>query len=91
MGITVKKSYKDGHVSVRVLLKARSYSSDHIKIEGDTDLKSSEARELAAALIDEANKTDAKTKAKAASDERRRKYREREIAAGRLKVFSNLG
>lgn len=88
--ITAKKSYKDGCVSVRVTLKASGWQGDSARIEGGTDLTSREARELAAALIEQADRADAKVKAKAESDARRQKYRDREIAAGRMKVFSSL-
>lgn len=81
--ISAKKSYKDGHVSVRVRLKG-GYS---LKVEGDADLTSAQARDLAKALIAEADRADAKVAAKEASDERRKKWRDREIAAGRIKVL----
>ncbi len=86
--IGAKKSHKDGHVSVRVVLKARGWQSDSIEVKGGTDLTTEEARELAAALLAEAERADAKVAAKAASDERRKKWRDREVAAGRLKVMS---
>ena len=38
--------------------------------------------------MEEAERVDAKVAAKAASDMRRQKYREREIVAGRMKVIS---
>ena len=85
--ITTKKSHKDGHVTVRLSLKSRGWPGDSIKVEGETDLSSAEARELAKSLIEEADRADAKVAAKAASDERRKKWRDREIAAGRLKVI----
>lgn len=84
--ITAKKSFKNGHVTVRVSMTARSFQSDSIKIGGATDLTSSQARELAKSLLAEADRADAKVAAKEASDERRKKWRDREIAAGRLKV-----
>lgn len=87
-GIVVRKSYKAGHVSVRIALKAHSYRADTIKIEGQTDLSSTDAREIATALIEEADRADARVAAKAASDERRQKWRDREIAAGRIKIIS---
>lgn len=85
--ISVKRSYKDGCVSVSMALKASNIGS-HLRVEGSTDLTIDQARVLAHGLIFEADKADDKVKAKAASDERRQKYREREIAAGRLKVMS---
>lgn len=85
--ITAKKSFKDGHVRVRVILQS-GWHGDHVKLEGTTDLTSAQARELAASLIAEADRADAKVAAKAASDERRKKWRDREVAAGRMKIVS---
>ena len=85
--VAVKKSYKDGHVSLHVSLRAHGWKSDSIKIDGSTDLSSNQARELARALLAEADRADAKVEAKAASEARRKKWRDREVAAGRLKVI----
>lgn len=84
----IKKSYKDGHVGLRFSVKASGWHGDSIKINGGSDLSTAEARGLAKALIEEADKADAKVAAKKESDERRQKYRDREIAAGRMKVIS---
>ena len=86
--ISAKKSYKEGHVSVRVCLNARGWQSDNIKLEGSTDITSAQARDLAKSLIAEADRTDAKVEAKAASEARRKKWRDREVAAGRMKIMS---
>ncbi len=88
--IIAKKSYKDGHVSVAVKLKARGWNSDTIKTEGSTDITSAQARELGLALMQCADQADAKVDAKAKKEEGRRKYREREIAAGRMIVMRGL-
>ena len=86
-----KKSYKDGHVSVGFTLKARDrHGGGSVKAEANTDITTAQARELAAALIEQADKADAKVSAKVAHEERRRKYREREIAAGRMIVFNGI-
>lgn len=84
----VKKSYKDGHVGLRFSLKASGWHGDSIRIEGGADLSTAAARALAVALVEEADRVDAKVRAKVASDDRRQKYRDREIAAGRMKVIS---
>lgn len=78
----VKKSYRDGYVGLRFLVKDRC-----VRIDGGSDLSTTEARELATALIQEADRADAKVASKKASDERRQKWRDREIAAGRRKVI----
>jgi len=84
--IIAKKSYKDGHVSVRIDLKSRGWHSATVNVQGSTDLTSEQARELAKSLVAEADRADAKVAAKAASDARRKKWRDREVAAGRLKI-----
>lgn len=86
--LSIKKAYKDGHVCVRFSVKARGWSGDSIRIDGGTDLSTADARSLAADLIREADRADAKVAAKKASDERRQKWRDREIAAGRMKVMT---
>lgn len=84
---SVKRSYRDGHVALRF-----SVRGGYVKIDGGSDLNIADARKLAAALIAESDRADAKIAAKKASDERRQKWRDREIAAGRMKVitFSDL-
>lgn len=62
--------------------------SSGIKIDGGSDLSTQQARDLAAALIEEADRSDARVEAKKASEDRRRKWRDREVAAGRMKVFN---
>jgi len=60
------------------------YYSDRVTVQGRTDMSSAEARDLAKALILEADRADAKVSAKVASDARRKKWRDREVSAGRL-------
>lgn len=87
--ITAKKSYKDGHVSVRFTLKSGGWTGASVKVEGATDLSTEQARELARTLLAEADRADAKKAAKAASDERGKKWRDREVAAGRMKILDS--
>lgn len=84
--IVAKKSYKEGHVSVRIDLKSQGWQSASVNVQATTDLSSVQARELAKSLLAEADRTDAKVAAKAASEGRRKKWRDREVAAGRLKI-----
>lgn len=84
--ISAKKSDKEGHVSVRIDLKSHGWQSASVNVQGTTDLSSEQARELAKALIVEADRADAKVAAKAASEARRKKWRDREVAAGRMKI-----
>lgn len=85
--IIAKKSYSAGKVSVSVSLKASGYNGDRIQVVGSTNITSDQARELAMALMALADATDAKVEAKTKHEENSRKYREREIAAGRLIVM----
>lgn len=82
--LSVKKSYKDGCIALRFSVKG-GYS---LKVEGSADLATAEARDLANAMIEECDRVDARIAAKNAAEERRQKWREREIAAGRLNVMS---
>lgn len=84
----IKKSYRDGHVGLRFSVKASGRHGDSIRIDGGADLSTAEARDLARALIEEADRADAKIAAKKASDDRRKKWRDREIAAGRMQVIT---
>lgn len=84
----IKKSYRDGHVGVRFSVKASGWHGNSIRIDGGADLSTADARNLAVALIKEADRADAKVAAKMASDERRQKWRDREIAMGRLKIVA---
>ena len=80
--INVKKSYRDGHVALGITLNDRS-----VKVAGSTDLSTSQARDLARSLIAEADRADAKVAAKSAKEDRRKKWRDREVAAGRIKIM----
>jgi hypothetical protein len=85
--VIAKKSYKEGHVALGISLKCRGWNSDSAKVEGGADITSEAARRLAAELMRRADEADAKVDAKAAHEERRKKWREREIAAGRMKAM----
>lgn len=83
----VLKSYADGHVKVRVTASAYGRGSDiSAAVAFDLDLDAARAfqAELASAIQKEADKV-AATQAR---EDRRKKWREREIAAGRMKIMS---
>ena len=84
-----KKSYSDGHVAVSVTLKASGWG-DRVQVTGGADMTTEQARVLAQALVALADEADAKVARKAAEKERRQKWRDREIAAGRMVVFDGL-
>lgn len=84
--ISVTKSYTAGHVSLLVNLKCGGYK-DTATIKGRTSVSTETARAIAKDLIDCADKEDAKVAVKLASEERRKQWRDREIAAGRLIVM----
>ena len=71
---SAKRAYRDAHVRLRFSIKGRD-----MKVDGSTDLSTGDARALAQALIDEADKSDARLQAKKAADERRQKWRDREM------------
>lgn len=86
--ITVHRSFSDGNVSISIRLRASNYGDASIKIEANTDLTTAQARTLAQELTAAADQADAKVAAKAAAAERRQKWRDREVASGRMKVLS---
>jgi hypothetical protein len=88
--IAVTKSFTEGCVGIRVTLCARGYSGASVNIQGSTNITTIESRELAMALIALADEADAKIAKSAAAKERRDKWREREIAAGRM-IIMKLG
>ena len=88
--VTAKKSYRDGHVAIGIKMRCRGWSNGTIGVDAATDLTIAQARALASSLVELANAADAKATAKAAAEERRRKWRDREIAAGRMVVFRGL-
>ncbi len=88
--IFAKKSYKDGHVAVELNMKCGGYN-DRATIKGHTDIPTELARDIARTLIECADKADAKMVEKLAANERRKKYQDREIAAGRMVVMNFQG
>lgn len=87
--ILAKKSCRDRCIELAIELRCGGYSADATaKIAARTTISTDEARALAEMLIQLADAADAKAAAKAAREERREKWREREIAAGRMKVMS---
>ena len=88
--ITAKKSYRTGYVSVCINMKVSGYGSGRVKFEAHEDLTCDQARTLALSLNELAEKAEAKVVANKEHEERRKKYREREIAAGRTIVMGGL-
>lgn len=85
--ITVVRSHHKGHVGIGIQLKCRGWNTASATIKASTDLTILQARELAIALIQFADAAERKATAKAASEARRKEWRDREIAAGRMIVF----
>lgn len=87
-----KKSYKDGSVSISISLKCRAWHTGNssAKIEASTEITTVQARELASALIEQADKADAKVAAKIKHEENRKKWRDREVASGRRIVMKGF-
>lgn len=89
--ITVVQSHSLGQITLRITLRAAGYNGDSIAIQGSTTLSTVDARSLAESLVAFAEAADAKVAKKTAEEDRRKKWRDREIAAGRMKIMSWRG
>lgn len=89
--ILAKRSHRDGHIEVQMELSVRSFGGGCIRMKADTDISTESARQLAADIIRLSDEADAKIAKKKAAEERRQKWRDREIAAGRMRVVSLRG
>lgn len=87
--IVAKKSYRDGYVAIGVVLKCSGFG-DSAKITGVTDLTTEQARDLAQSIIRLADQADAKIAAKSTETDRRQKWYDREVAAGRMVVWGGF-
>lgn len=85
--VVAKKSNSAGHVAISIRLACRDWRSGHAKIEAGAAITTEHARDLARELIALADSADVRKATKAASEARRRKWRDREIAAGRMIVL----
>lgn len=81
--IVAKKSFRDNSVSIGINLRCWGHG-DGVKIAASTELTTEQARVLAWSLINLADAAEAKSIAKAAAEERRKKWFDREVAAGRM-------
>ena len=89
MTVTAKKSYRAGHITiVSELDVSPGFGNNSAYIRSRASLPTTEARALAQSIIDLADKEDAKVAKKAAEEARRKAWSDREVAAGRMKVFS---
>ena len=86
--LTVKRSFSGGRVGIGVRLQSRGWPGDSVTVAGSVDISTATAREIAALLIAAADAEDAKIAKKNAADARRKAWRDREVAAGRLVVMS---
>lgn len=89
--VIAKKSFRDAHVALGITLKAPGWPGDSIQVNASTELTTDEARELARAIAALADEADAKVERKTAAEARRRKWRDREVAAGRKVMFGADG
>lgn len=87
--VTAVRSYHKGCVAVGIRLKCSGWNTDSATIKASTDLTIEQARELAQSLIQLADLAEAKIAAEAASVARRKKWRDREIAAGRMVLLGS--
>lgn len=86
----VQKSYQDGHIKLRVDASASRRGQD-VTASAAVDLDMEAARNLAANIMIAVEKEEAKVKAHQEREARRKAWRDREIAAGRLQVVSLTG
>lgn len=85
--VRVTKSYSEGRIRLTVEARAHNIGeSVASSISVDIDLDAAQA--LHHELLLQITKADDKAKAKRQSDERRKKCREREIAAGRMQIIT---
>lgn len=83
------KSFKDGHVKLRVDAGARGWHGDaEVSASVVVDLDLATAKQLQIDLAAAIEKEAAKMVAHQDREARRAAWREREIAAGRMQVFS---
>ena len=88
--ITAKRSSGAGKVGVGIRLRCGGWSGGTAKIEASVDITTDQARVLARSLVELADQAEAKVAAETASKERRQKWREREVAAGRMVLLRGL-
>ncbi len=87
--ITIKKAYGDSSVRIGCVFKsAHSLIAPTVAATIDCEISTTEARALAAALIAEADRADERAKKKADEETRRKAWRDREKAAGRMVEIS---
>lgn len=88
--IEAARSFSDGKVTIKGELRSGGYDPS-IQTKFSLDIFAHAARALAAKLIALADEADAKVAKKVAAEGRRRKWRDQEIAAGRIKVIGLRG
>lgn len=86
--IVIARAFGKQKVRIVLSLKPSLISAGTISVQAATEISTQEAREIAAALIFEADRADAIAAKKATAELRRQKWRQREIDAGRLKIMS---
>lgn len=84
---SVGKSWRDGCVAIKVAIKSYTQGTS-VKVEASDTITSDAARALAADLLAAADEADAKVAKKIDEKNRREKYQQREIAAGRMKIMT---
>lgn len=83
----VKRGYGDRRLNLAGALSPYD-NGFGVKVAFSVSISTAEARELAAALVAQADVADADADKKEAAKARREKWREREIAAGRMVSIS---
>lgn len=89
--VTAKRSFNDGKVALNIALKVQGWGGGtSARINASTDLTTAQARALAEELAALADSADAAVARRDAKDARRKAWRDREIAAGRMVVIGAL-
>jgi len=84
------KSFSDGRIKLGIVMDC-GYHYPSAKIDAKIEITTQEARALAAEILALADADDAKTAKKQEAEARRKKWRDREVAAGRRIVVSMTG
>lgn len=89
--VIAKKSFRDGRVALGITLKAPGWPGDSVQVNAKAELTTDQARELAQRIMTLADEADAKVERQRAKQARRQKWKDREVAAGRMVIFGRLG
>lgn len=85
--VSIKRAYADGCVKVAFVVDVYSHGSS-VRQKASIEITADEARVVAASLLAEADRVDGVATKKREQAIRRKKWRDREVAAGRMKIIT---